>query len=159
MNRVTATLEAVRIVRPALQRFYNSLSDEQQARFNTLGPHLSERSQQDASAQPDSCGEPKAGLTNLPIERIDAVIRPAGSQKEALNHLSGATKKAVHVLQTACPNDVPLTPVGRLEAMEKRLEAMLQAAKLVLPALDEFYAKLGSEQKARFNTLGQFASR
>jgi hypothetical protein len=159
MNRVTATLEAVRIVRPALQRFYNSLSDEQQARFNTLGPHLSERSQQEASAQPDSCGEPKAGLTNLPIERIDAVIRPAGSQKEALNHLSGATKKAVHVLQTACPNDVPLTPVGRLEAMEKRLEAMLQAAKLVQPALDEFYAKLGSEQKARFNTLGQFASR
>jgi hypothetical protein len=52
---------------------------------------------------------------------------------------------------------VPLTPVGRLEAMEKRLEAMLQAAKLVQPALDEFYATLSSEQKARFNTLGQLA--
>jgi TolA-binding protein len=162
-NRISATLEAVRIVRPALEKFYNSLSDEQQARFNALGPSIGERSQQqpqqDANARPDTCGEPKPSLTNLPIERIDAVIRPAGSQKQVLNRLSGATKKAVHVLQAACPDNVPLTPVGRLDAMEKRLEAMLHAAKLVQPALDEFYATLSSEQKARFNTLGQFASR
>jgi LTXXQ motif family protein len=35
---------------------------------------------------------------------------------------------------------------------------MLQAAKLVQPALDEFYATLSSEQKARFNTLPQIVS-
>jgi hypothetical protein len=29
----------------------------------------------------------------------------------------------------------------------------------VQPALDEFYATLSSEQKARFNTLGPFAGR
>src|SRR5436190_6181166 len=40
IDRVSATLEAVRIVRPALEAFYNSLSDEQQARFNALGPQL-----------------------------------------------------------------------------------------------------------------------
>ena len=106
----------------------------------------------------ESCGEPKSSLTQLPIERIEAVIHPAGKQKEALDRLSEATKKAVEGLQAACPDDVPLTPVGRLEAMEKRLEAMLQAAKLVQPALDEFYATLSSEQKARFNTLQQVAS-
>jgi hypothetical protein len=160
-NRISATLEAVRIVRPALEKFYSSLSDEQQARFNALGPHIAERSQQqpqqDASAQSDTCGEPKSGLTNLPIERIETVIRPAGTQKEALDRLREVTEKAVQELQAACPDDVPLTPVGRLEAMEKRLEAMLQAAKLVQPALDEFYATLTSEQKARFNALGQFA--
>ena len=160
-NRISATLEAVRIVRPALEKFYNSLSDEQQARFNALGPNIGERSQQqpqqDANAQSDTCGDPKSSLTNLPIERIETVIRPAGTQKEALDRLSEATAKAVQGLQAACPDDVPLTPVGRLEAMEKRLEAMLQAANLVQPALDEFYATLSSEQKARFNTLGQFA--
>jgi hypothetical protein len=158
MNRVSATLEAVRIVRPALERFYNSLSDEQQARFTALGPNIGERSQQQEANAPESCGDPKSSLTQLPIERIEAVIRPAGKQKEALDRLSDATKKAVRVLQAACPDDVPLTPVGRLEAMEKRLEAMLQAAKLVQPELDEFYATLGSEQKARFNTLQQVAS-
>jgi hypothetical protein len=160
-NRISATLEAVQIVRPTLEKFYNSLSDEQQARFNALGPNVGERSQpqprQEANAQSDTCGEPKSGLTQLPIERMETVIRPAGTQKEALDRLSAATEKAVQGLQAACPDDVPLTPVGRLEAMQKRLEAMLQAAKLVQPALDEFYATLSSEQKARFNTLGRFA--
>ena len=161
-NRVGATLNAVKIVRPALEQFYNSLNDEQKARFNALGPNVGERSQQqpqqEADAQAERCGDPKSGLTQLPIERIEAVLHPAGKQKEALDRLSQATNNAVERLQAACPDDVPLTPLGRLEAMEKRLDAMLQAAALVLPALDEFYAALSNEQKARFNTLQQVAS-
>lgn len=161
-NRVSATLNAVKIVRPALEQFYNSLNDEQKARFNALGPNVGERAQQppqqEANVAAEACGEPKSSLTQLPIERIEAVLRPAGEQKEALDRLSQATKNAVERLQAACPDDVPLTPLGRLEAMEKRLEAMLQAAALVQPALDEFYAALSNEQKARFNTLQQVAS-
>jgi hypothetical protein len=159
-NRVSATLNAVRIVRPALEQFYNSLSDEQKARFNALGPNVGDRSQsqpQKANAQAEGCGDPKSGLTQLPIERVEAVIHPAGKQKDALDSLSKATKDAVKGLQAACPDDVALTPIGRLEAMEKRLEAMLRAAELVQPALDQFYATLGNEQKARFNRLQQVA--
>lgn len=157
MNRISATLEAVKIVRPALENFYNSLSDEQQARFNALGPNVGDRSQQQ-QASAEGCGDPKSGLTQLPIQRMEAVLHPAGKQKEALDRLSEATAKGVEGLQAACPNDAPVTPVGRLEAMQHRLEAMLTAAKLVEPALDEFYATLSSEQKARFNTLQQVAS-
>ncbi|WP_245320406.1 Spy/CpxP family protein refolding chaperone [Bradyrhizobium lablabi] len=161
-NRVSATLNAVKIVRPALEQFYNSLNDEQKARFNALGPDVGERSRQqkpqEASTQAEACGDPKSSLTQLPIERIEAVIRPAGEQKEALDRLSDVTKKAVAGLQAACPDDVPLTPVGRLDAMEKRLKAMLEAADWVQEALDKFYATLGNEQKARFNTLQQTAS-
>ena len=98
-------------------------------------------------------GGPKASLTQLPIERINAVLRPTGAQKNALDHLSAATEKSVRVLQKACPHEVPLTPVGRLQAMDKRLSAMLEAANLVQPPLNDFYASLGSEQKARFNVL------
>ncbi|MDA9452085.1 exonuclease VII large subunit [Bradyrhizobium sp. CCBAU 11430] len=156
MNRISATLEAVKIVRPALENFYNSLSDEQQASFNALGPNVGEHPPQQ-QANVEGCGDPKSGLTQLPIQRIEAVLHPAGKQKEALDRLSEATAKGVEGLQAACPNDVPLTPVGRLEAMQHRLEAMLTAAKLVEPALDEFYATLSSEQKARFNTLQQVA--
>ncbi|WP_407113823.1 Spy/CpxP family protein refolding chaperone [Bradyrhizobium sp. LMG 9283] len=159
MNRISATLEAVKIVRPALENFYNSLSDEQQARFNALGPNVGDRSSQQQEASSEGCGDPKSGLTQLPIERIDAVVRPAGRQKDALERLDEATKQAVAALQAVCPDSVPLTPVGRLEAMGDRLQAMLAAAKLVQPALDEFYATLSSEQKARFNTLSQTASR
>jgi hypothetical protein len=62
-NRISATLEAVRIVRPALEKFYNSFSDEQQARFNALGPHIAERSQQQPQRKQSAartCGEPKS---------------------------------------------------------------------------------------------------
>ncbi|WP_312016619.1 Spy/CpxP family protein refolding chaperone [Bradyrhizobium sp. BR 10261] len=156
-NRISATLEAVKIVRPALEKFYNSLSDEQQARFNALGPNVGDRSPPQQQASAEGCGDPKSGLTQLPIQRIEAVLHPAGKQKEALARLSEATAKGVEGLQAACPNDAPLTPVGRLEAMQHRLEAMLSAAKLVEPALDEFYATLSSEQKARFNTLQRVA--
>lgn len=156
-NRIGATLEAVKIVRPALEKFYNSLSDEQQARFNALGPNVGDRSPPQQQASAEGCGDPKSGLTQLPIQRIEAVLHPAGKQKEALARLSEATAKGVESLQAACPNDAPLTPVGRLEAMQHRLEAMLSAAKLVEPALDEFYATLSSEQKARFNTLQRVA--
>ncbi len=37
--RVDATLEAVQTVRPALEKFYASLSDEQKERFNEIGPN------------------------------------------------------------------------------------------------------------------------
>jgi hypothetical protein len=160
-NRISATLEAVRIVRPALEKFYDSLNDEQQARFTALGPNIGEPSQRQPQAndRSETCGDPKNSLTQVPIERIETVILPTGAQKEALDRLRDATNEAVRVLQAACPEDSPLTPIGRLEAMEKRLDAMLQAAKLLQPALDEFYATLSSEQKARFNALRQFADR
>lgn len=159
-NRVRATLDAVRIVRPALEKFYASLSDEQQARFNALGPkNVGEAaSQEEASAPSESCGDPKASLTQLPIERIEAVTHPAGKQEQALDHLRGATRDAVKTLQAACPDSVPQTPVGRLEAMEKRLGAMLEAADRVQLALDEFYATLSAEQKSRFNTMPRVAA-
>ena len=38
------------------------------------------------------------------------------------------------------------------------LSAMLNAANQLQPALNEFYASLSSEQKARFNTLQQVAA-
>jgi hypothetical protein len=42
-----------------------------------------------------------------------------------------------------------------LAAMEMRLQAMLEAANTVKPALDDFYGSLTSEQKARFNRIGR----
>ena len=106
---------------------------------------------QDAKA----CSEAKPGLASLPIERIKDVVKPTDAQQDGLKQLQDATDKAVSVLQAACPEDVPLTPPGRLEAVEKRLQAMIEAANTVKPALDGFYASLTAEQKARFNRIGR----
>jgi hypothetical protein len=43
----------------------------------------------------------------------------------------------------------------RLDAVDARLTAMLSAVEIVRPALEEFYASLTDEQKARFNSWGE----
>jgi hypothetical protein len=161
MSRVGATLESVRIVRPATAKFYDSLSDEQKARFNAVGPNIGDRGRnlpEQPSEAANACGEPKPSLIDLPIERVEAAVQPTDAQREALSRLREATEKAVGTLQAACPAVIPLTPVGRLEAMEHRLDAMLQSGKVVQSALDQFYGSLSNEQKARFNTMNGEAS-
>ena len=49
---------------------------------------------------------------------------------------------------------MPTTPLARLDAVETRLKAMLSAMRTVRPKLQQFYASLGDEQKARFDTMG-----
>jgi hypothetical protein len=164
ITRLEATHEALRIVRPPLERFYDSLSDEQKARFNAIGPNIgTDRAQAARNAtggqEAKTCGEPKRGLTDVPIEQIEDVVRPTEQQRHALDRLRETTDKAVAVLQGACPDFVAQTPVGRLEAMNNRIEAMLRAARTVQPALQDFYTSLNNEQKARFNTLGREAPR
>ena len=82
-------------------------------------------------------------------------MRPTETQGAALDKLDEAIQKAVDALRQACPNTIPQTPVGRLDVMQKRLEAMIDAATTVRPALEEFYASLNDEQKAKFNRLGR----
>ncbi|HEX5507031.1 MAG TPA: Spy/CpxP family protein refolding chaperone [Pseudolabrys sp.] len=158
MARLLATLQAVQTVRPPLEKFYESLSDEQKARFNDIGPkqngNNSDQAEQ-AQASASDCKQAKPGLSNLPIDKIEQVVKPTDQQEDSLSNLENATDKAVSILQAACPDETPLTPVGRLDAMQKRLQAMIDAAKTVEAPLDDFYASLSDEQKARFNKLGR----
>jgi LTXXQ motif family protein len=160
-QRLQATSDAVSIVKPALEAFYNSLSDEQKARFNEVGPQLArpqQRPQQTADANQNAqanCSSEKAGLSNIAIDRIEELVQPTQAQEASLDRLDEAMQKAVDTLREACPNTVPMTPVGRLEAMKQRLDAMIQAANTVRPALEDFYAALNDEQKAKFNRLGR----
>ena len=157
-GRLGATLEAVQTVRPALEKFYASLSDEQKERFNEIGPKQATAAATTGQApvqDANSCKEQKPGLTNLPIEKIEDAVKPTDAQEADLNKLEEATGKAVSILQAACPDETPITPPGRLEAMETRLKAMIEAANTVKPPLDSFYASLNSEQKARFNRIGK----
>jgi hypothetical protein len=155
--RLQSTVDAVDTVKPALDKFYNSLSDEQKERFNEIGPKPATGAEtaQASAGDAQSCKQPKPGLANLPIEKIEDTVKPTDAQETGLNALQDATDKAVGILQAACPDETPLTPPGRLDAMATRLKAMIDAANTVRPALDSFYGSLSSEQKARFNRMGR----
>ena len=160
IGRLQATLDAVGVVRPALEKFYSALSDEQRARFDAMQPDIGQQAGQTTPVQQgNACANAKPGLADLPIDRIDEVVQPTGDQEDALARLSDATQNAVEVIQATCPSSIPLTPVGRLEAMEQRLNAMLTAARTIQPALEDFYGSLNNEQKARLNTLDRDLAR
>jgi LTXXQ motif family protein len=155
--RVQAMLEAVRTVRPALENFYASLTDEQKERFNALDQGTMAASAQNRSGFDQFCGPQRPSAVNLPIDRLERTLRLNETQEAALRELEDATAKAADILNSACPGGgqepEALTPSGRVAAMELRLEAMLQAIDTVRPALNKFYVSLSDEQKARFNRL------
>ena len=99
--------------------------------------------------------DPRAiGLAEWRMDRIERLIKPNDVQRAALVELRTASAKAAETVSAACPPDLPVSATARLETIEKRLEAMLTAIKLVRPAFDAFYATLDDEQRARINFGG-----
>ena len=82
------------------------------------------------------CGERASGIAALPLERIEQTVQPDDAQRNALNELQDATSQAANLLSSECPTYRALTPVGRLQAMEQRLDAMLHAVPSVNPFIE-----------------------
>ena len=68
----------------------------------------------------------------------------------AFYELVTASLKAADTLGGACPAETALTPVGRMDAMRKRLAAVRDATAAIRPALARFYEALDQGQKVRF---------
>jgi hypothetical protein len=156
-QRIDTMLQAVQMVRPPLEAFYQSLSDEQKERFIALegtgSTKTSDRTQQLNLAQ--SCGGQAKQIANLPTKQIEQLLHPNSDQEAALGDLNAANGQAADLLSKDCaPSDQPLTPTGRVAAMEQRLRSMEKAIDTVQPALAKFYNSLSDEQKARFDRLG-----
>jgi hypothetical protein len=151
-QRLDAMLAAVRTLRPVLEKFYDSLNDEQKARFNALNPDSADQ-QQGQRSLTQVCGQRASGIASLPLNRIDRAVEPDDTQRGALKELQNATAEAANLLNSECPTYRALSVVGRLQAMEQRLDAMRRAVETVQPALERFYGSLSDEQKERFNRL------
>ena len=100
-----------------------------------------------------SCGTGPAGLGPWGADRIEQALTLTEAQRTKFAALKTASQRAIQYLNESCPKNDPVTPTGRLQGMERRLSAMLEAVRTVEPALDDFYASLSDEQKARMNTM------
>jgi hypothetical protein len=124
-----------------------------------------QRSEASTSAQPTvlgpamlrpsdlSCGAGPAGLGSWSVERIEQTLSLNDAQRAKLNGLKTASQRAIRYLNESCPKDDPAAPTGRLDALERRLSAMLEAVRTIQPTLDDFYATLTDEQKARLAAI------
>src|SRR5262249_24674463 len=80
-SRLQVMLAAVQAVRPALERVYQSLSDEQKARFNAIAP--AEDPEADERDLTNFCDEETQGVIDLPIDRIAQAVHPTLEQQSA----------------------------------------------------------------------------
>ena len=105
------------------------------------------------AAAVQSCSGLAPGITDLPIGQIRQTIHAVAEQVTAINDLSAALSKANEIVAASCPQEVPLTPVGRLDAAEQRLAAMIQAIQIMRSPLERFDKSLNEEQRQRFDAM------
>jgi hypothetical protein len=157
-QRVDAMVDAIQIVRSPLERFDKSLNDEQRQRFDAMS-NTRRSGGEDAVAPGGNlatmCSQQAGGFINLPAQSVQQVVAPDAQQQGAFDELNKASDYAASVVRASCPTQMPQTPAARLDAAKARLGAMVDAMKIVRPKLEEFYASLNDEQKARFNAIGE----
>ncbi len=151
-QRLDATIKAIQLVREPLERFYQALSDEQRQRFNAMNG--STGAAPSGGNMAAACSQQAGSFIDLPVQRIEQVVQPTAEQQSAFDNLKKAAQNASGQLQSSCPTAVPLSPVARVDTVQARLTAMVDAIKSVRPDLQNFYALLSDDQKARFNTMG-----
>jgi hypothetical protein len=122
------------------------------AQPTVLGPVMSRPGSADLS-----CGPGPAGLGSWSADVIEETLSLDDAQRAKFDGLKTASQRAIQYLNESCPKDDPASPTGRLQAVERRLSAMLEAVRTVQPALDDFYAALSDEQKARLAAIGPSA--
>ena len=99
-----------------------------------------------------ACGS-DAAAKRFPAAEIREAVEPNEAQRPLLAKLEAATTVAIERMNALCPVGELANPVARVDAVEGRLRALRQAANIIHAPLDNFYASLSDEQKARLNAL------
>jgi hypothetical protein len=157
-TRLNTMAEVVRTVKGPLSDFYNSLTAGQRPRLDAMRGEVAGHRPRARTAPGNGlttlCSGRVAAFSQVPVQRIEETIRPTAQQRGAFDALKAASAEASERLRSSCPAEVASGMVDRLQAIDARLAAMLAAIDVVRPALEEFYASLTDEQKARFNSWG-----
>ena len=155
--RIGTMIQAESAVLQPLGKFYDLLDDEQEARLNALAEDRRKLSAANRATEADAqgCGAAQLAALQWPADEIEARLHPNDTQRTALKVLQEANARAVGILINACQPKDAITIPARLDAVDGRLDAMLQAVHLVSAALEDFYATLSDEQKAQFEAIGQ----
>jgi LTXXQ motif family protein len=149
-QRLEAMKSAIGRVRTPFEKFYEMLDDEQKAQLAEAAGQRAPFAPKVPAAQ--SCTPPEA--LPWPAKEIESRLHLNDAQREELGVLQRMSVLASNTLNFDCQPDENLTPPDRLATAETRIDAMLDAIKLVRPALGDFLGTLSDEQKAQFEAIG-----
>lgn len=97
------------------------------------------------------CNPRAAGRATWGVDQIEKAVNPTAAQRVALGELKAAVAKATDLSAGACPTQIPRRSNERLVFLEKRLTALREAIRTVIPAFEAFHGLLSDEQKARLD--------
>lgn len=139
-DRIWAARQALLILRAPTDTLYASLSDEQKARLNGPAVRPDQREATCAQATPE-----------LPFAQLGAGrgVRPTEEQRAGADALKTTSAMLAKAVAASCPSGMPATPVARLDAADKRLNALLYAVATLRAPLDAYYTALNAAQKSR----------
>jgi LTXXQ motif family protein len=161
-QRLDAMKSAIGIVRDPLDKFYGLLGDTQRQRLNQallMSPRGNKASSQQASNfnAAKLCSKNGPAFGDLPAAEIEKAVNLDEGQRGKLDQLKTVSQKADDIANGGCVSTMPSAVGARLDATEKRVDALIEAANTLKPAVDDFYASLSDEQKARFNSMNPTA--
>jgi hypothetical protein len=149
-DRLQAIEEATGVLKAPLLHLYGLLSGAQKKRLEASAlPDA--RPIEAARARDGNAGSlctAQAGFANVPADQIASIIKLTEPQKQELERLKAVSARASEGLKASCPPSVPDTILGQLDAVQKRVAGLIQAAGTIRPAVRDFYASLTDEQKA-----------
>jgi hypothetical protein len=157
-SQIQALAMAIDIIHQPLQDFEQSLTPDQQSRFDGVPPSQSTvKDQIQAVNIARPCGG-SATAIDWSIEQINRSVQPTDAQRDDLADVKQSFAQAATDLDAHCPASAPASALGRLETIEARLDAAWRAVLSMQVTLANFETKLSDQQKGRFDAMN-FASR
>jgi LTXXQ motif family protein len=147
--RIEAMNAAVAAVRQPLEKFYGALDDEQKEQVVAI----TQRQGRTGGLLDQDCAAAQAGVVEWPTAEVEQAVHPSDAQRASLVVLQAAVAKAGDIAKGECATETLLTPPARLAATGKRLDTLARSVKAVSGPLDDFYATLDDDQKARFDAI------
>src|SRR5262245_57090592 len=101
---------------------------------------------------------PAAADADALIERIERLIEPSASQRDALEQLRAPLAQTIERINATCPAAAPATLTQRLAAIQGRIWAMHDALFTLRLPLESFYNSLTDEQQRRLRRDQELAA-
>src|SRR5689334_8718828 len=133
-QRLEAMKSAISSVTTPFETFYELLDNDQKAKLVEVSGQRAPFAPKVPAAQ--SCAPPE--VLPWPGSEIEARLHLNDSQRGGLDALQRMSALARNTLNFNCQPDENLDPPDRLATADTRLDAMLDAIKLLRPALDDF---------------------
>jgi hypothetical protein len=164
-HAIDALLESRTTMHPALADFYASLDEEQkvrivvnlssnvQTKLNRDSRPAADLDKQQNADQDPICRQWASILRRWPIRQIEDGTQLSDEQHAALYEVAAAFYHAASGLVSSCPAENPLTPLGRLEAEQKQLQALRRGIDIIQPVITSFEKLLTDAQKTRLDAV------